>query len=56
MLTFIAVALGVMVGILLASVVTMTVMFNPKFVGWLANKYVSAMEKIMKDFEEKMGA
>lgn len=52
--TFIAVTFGVMMGILLAGVVTVVVMFNPTIMTWLVNKYMGTLEKSMKNFEEKM--
>ena len=54
MMTFIAVTLGVVVGILLVTGMTLAVMLNPKIVGWFITKYMSALEKSMKNFEEKM--
>lgn len=54
MMTFIAVTLGVMMGILLAGLVVLYVMLNPKLVGWFITKYMSVLEKSMKNFEVKL--
>lgn len=45
MLTFIIVALGLLVGLIMAGIATIIVVSNPTIVGWTLDKYVSAVEK-----------
>ena len=56
MLMFIAITFGVMLGILLAGFVTCIVMLNPTFVRWITNKYVNAIENMLKNYEDKYSA
>ena len=54
MMTFIAVALGVVAGIMLVTGMTLAVMLNPKLMSWFITRYMSTLEKSMKNFEDKL--
>ena len=52
--TFISVTLGVAAGIMLSMIVMFIIMLNPKLMTWCITKYMNALEKSMKNFEEKI--
>lgn len=51
MTTFIMTVLGVTVGILLTSVVSVLVMMHPRVWGWYSNKVLRMMDKTFEDFD-----